>query len=1135
MKLRFLPFLVVSLSTTSAFAQTAPALPSTPLSALPKFERLEGTITATSGGITSKARLSWEAPQKLRIDIEADPAALIDAQTIITEGSQTFQYTPLTKRVQRLPYNIATQWWRSWGLGNGGPANVLLFGAAEVQSGAYYTFRSSPKTVRLDAIRGVGQYWVRDMVRFGGGGDKAFHAAFKYPVLDRPAQIDLALPTTPPDGKTTLVSRNEADEKGAPLNTIAFEVDAASGLPNTATVREATKAGPAARALATFSYDLKLRAERFPADTFKLEAPGQIVEDAELKPLAEYTGTDAASLFSRGVVYATHVEEFAPAFASLDEAARLEPQATAPQFAIYDAALAVRDTARAEGALQRLTQLLGGTNSEVLSRRAQLATLLLRWPEAAAALDAAREAQPQDLGVLVQRAELHRSQGEFDAAQALLLEVLKSPLSQPLSQIDAAEILAAMSTPQLAAGLRRRLPTETQWQRLAGALLALAAGQEVGETNLTHDAARASLAMAQEAVGQDAPARPVWQELLMSSTPSLRDLARARLVGAAARRGDVDSALTLYHELLDDVQGEKAERALQDALIESWRKAFRQEDLRAALQQRATNPAVLDSDMRLWLAFQETNGTTQDLSVALQLALTRFPRSAWWYSRQAEYEINLGNEQSGDIAGAMARERLVAAAIRNVQKAIELDPVQPYYKMQRTLILTARANPPSKVLSGQRFKDRTTALKEVVELVDANPGDSDIMISAALQRLSLDTPGKHDASIKLLSDVLQGGRPGPEAQGDGRHVVAYGARQSLAMALRRHRQPGPAARQYDLTLDAAAGAVDQLGVSFNYLRLLQAEGDTNGVARLLIRIAREPWPFGEQQELIDGFVGALVTNRILARDVAALVRRQPEEHSRLAAAYLYQALARQVPVAPPAPRPPGAAPAPIFAPESALRELSGLLPELPALAESADKVLAARTAALLGEISLGASQPVVALQWFQKAVALEPLEPSLRLVVAFAHIADGNPEAALRVREDLLRILPPTTNNLLRLAALSRQLNLKDEATRLTGQAFGVAQVTPAISPGQMQLAAFAAARSAFAAGQTQRGIQIYGALTMPQWDWEMRAAAVLDLEKQARAAGNQAGIDTAAQWRATLDFSKAQLEGAELFLQGLD
>jgi hypothetical protein len=324
-------------------------------------------------------------------------------------------------------------------------------------------------------------------------------------------------------------------------------------------------------------------------------------------------------------------------------------------------------------------------------------------------------------------------------------------------------------------------------------------------------------------------------------------------------------------------------------------------------------------------------------------------------------------------------------------------------------------------------------------------------------------------------------------------------------------------------------------VALNYLRMLAPDEDTVGMARLLTRLSREPWPFSDEQELMDGVINALVANRAAAGEVAVELKRQPDPAGRLAAAQLYQALSRPVPAAPRPPVGAAAAPPPTFTPEAALRELGNILPELPTMVDGPNKILAARAAALLGEISLGAGQPTVALQWFQKAIEIEPGEPSLRLAKAFAHVSDNNVEAAKVMRDDLLRMLAPTPENLLRLAGLSKNLTLKDEAARLTWQAFGIAQVTPAVSPGQMQRAAFAAARAAFGAGQKQRGIQIYSALALPQWDWDLRAAALIDLEHQSRAAGDNATADSAAQWNASLEFSAEQLRGAEAFLQSLD
>ena len=80
------------------------------------FERLEGTVSLTARGITTRAALQWQAPDQLRVDIQPNAAALLDAQTIVASGDETRLFSASTRRIKRLAFNVVKQPWRGWGL-----------------------------------------------------------------------------------------------------------------------------------------------------------------------------------------------------------------------------------------------------------------------------------------------------------------------------------------------------------------------------------------------------------------------------------------------------------------------------------------------------------------------------------------------------------------------------------------------------------------------------------------------------------------------------------------------------------------------------------------------------------------------------------------------------------------------------------------------------------------------------------------------------------------------------------------------------------------------------------------------------------------------------------------------------------
>lgn len=873
--LPFLPFLLCGNHLTgTGHAQNTTAPPALSNAAVarlvPRPERLEGALSVTQNGVTTRATLRFQAPDSLRVDVARDDAALIASEVFISRGDANTTQNGETARVRRWRFGSVTQPWRSAVLADGGPANIALFGwpqgvetayAVTATGGAPVTGTASapatPSTtglappiagstdlvVTLTARDNPGKGLVQDFVRSGGQRGQAFYAAFKRAVFDRPARIALRL-----SSRGVLLSREDFDEAGRMLSRTTFETDAATGLPIAATATDG-----AGRGAARWRYDLKPRTAPFAADVFELAAAAreQVVEDVELRPLGEYeaaagaTGADAGARvdarYNAGVVLARHLEDFAAAFAAWDEAARLKPRAVAPPLAIYETALRVRDLNRAEAAMARLAQtrlaqLPGADGSLLAEMRANLAVRRRDWPAAQAAFDAAQKAQPQNLGITLTRSMLARLRGDYATARRLLLDILQGTAPQSETQAVAAAALAASFS--LSDADKKEAETllpilggatpagATPWQKLARALLALRLERPAEETTFADDRALAVLALAQEDAGQNDAAIASWQAVAARAPGTLNVagaigvVAREHLAALHAGRGQAAASLKAYRELVAGSRSRKERRAVQDMLLAAWHKARRGEELKRMLEQRALATAATEDDLELQLAWHEAYGTPERVASAVRAGATRFPRSAWWQSRLAEQLL--------DEAAAKPdaeRERVRQEAVSAAGRAAQLDPAQPYYATQAALILTQRAaamrNAPV-VVPAEVTRAREAASAALDKLAAGWPDDPDIAITVATARDTLQVGGA-EGTAGALEQALRSGEPAREAAGGDRHATVFFTRQAMALSARDQGRFDEAARQYETLLTGARDASEQVGIAGNYLVLLQAQ------------------------------------------------------------------------------------------------------------------------------------------------------------------------------------------------------------------------------------------------------------------------------------------------------------------------
>lgn len=1024
----------------------------------------------------------------------------------MASGAQTVALDNATKRARRAPYNIAAQWWRGATLSFGGPANFLFAGTPFPPDAAQ-----------------TGRYLLRDEVIFGGGGRDAYYAAKKIPARRYAAQIAVT-PTT----------RTEKDEAGKTTLEAQITLDG-DGLPRAATLSAGGQS-------ASFVYDLKPVA----APIAPLTAP--ILEDVELQSPSAYTGNEASALFNRGAAFAGN-EDAPRAIAALEAAHAAAPGSSAPPLALFEIELALRDANGARQQLERLAPLgLGAGEIEV--RRARLALLVGDRAGALAALQTASEGAPQNLSLQFALAEVKRAQSDFEGARALYRAILGADLSQVSdpAQFDAArraaETLALSATFEELPALLASVPNGNEAQKLARALLQLRAGQTPESAEFARDDFETALALGFERAARDDDAQKAWQALENRAPDALKNRARAHLMTLAARRGDVSGAINEWRNWSAASPGQAARDAAQNAFFAAFQKAFRTDALQSALANRATATAATEDDLRLFLGYQESFGTSADVLAAIESGAARFPSAPFWLGKRAENLLDVANEQRSTEAGTARREQLYNQALGLLDQAIAAAPDEPFYRAQKALVATQRAAKTGGILDPAVVaRNRGLAKRETEAFLAAYPDDPDALVSAALQSLAPQTEAGAREAIRLANVALDSA-PGA---GDGdRHTLIWAARQALASAYRKLNQSDLAAAQWEILLLGARGAGEQATLASSYFALLdsaappvaRARAATNGAANgavagngapddaavraanLLAQLATEKWDFAAARGLLESVAGRMAVSP-RAGAISALLAAMPGEGASLANATLSLQRVATTRRALESPTAPPAADANF---DRATRDLGAALASLRTFAQSPNRRVAARAAALVAEN--GGLDGAERLELLQSALEKEPKDAALRFALIGA--LDGAPSQ--KEREIAAKILDFDLETRRNLASATRRAGDALLAQRIAEEAFALAARAPEYSGGDLQRIAFTLAKSAFAAGQTSRAVEIYNGLSLAQWNDLDRAAALLALARNYKEAGRD---EDAAQTNvkvANLGLSAAEIERATAF-----
>ena len=1041
--------------------------------------RWQGTLTQTQNGLTAKAQIYAQSPDLMRVEIARDDAAGVVAQIIVASGDQTLRYEPATKRLFRARFNILKKWNRDWRLAAGGPANFIFAGA-----NAGVTDESE------------GRFLRRDKVLFGGGGENAYYAAVKTPASIYPARTEIS---------------------GAPLNKrVETAVDGTQSLNAILTYNGALPGKVevvAAGETSVFNYDLKARTEPFADSTWTIDdAKGAIAEETDLRGLSAYPDAKSPEdLFNGGLALWRGAGDFRAAQRDFVAAAAARPTATAPLLASFEMALDARDLTAAGRALDALAPL-GLDAAEIEARRARIALSSRDWDGALAALDKALVVAPENSALQLGRAQALLGKGDIEGARKIWTKLADAPTT-PAVRANALSLLATSIAPD-----------ETDLLKSVSLSVETAKGADA-------PAEKATRALFFERAGNDAAARDLWTELEKSAPLGLQNQARAHLIVLAAREGDVAASLAAYNRLLAALPLQSQRDTVTQELFDAWQKAFKRDQLGAAIANRAVATNATDADARLALAYQDAYGDDDSIAAAINSGLARSPEGALWLSRQAEGVAETAfSTLTSNNASAARRTQLLNQARALIERAIVSDIKAGgnglFYRQQLTLISsqssakTALATDTDVVLGERRIANAA-----VDALLASAPDDPDVTLSAALGLQSFDADRGAARVIELANRALN------SAPDDGaRHTLILAARQAMAFAYAREKQFPDSAAQFELLLLESQTAGEQVGIASNYIGMLEKVGDAGAAqasAGVAARIAGAPWDYAEARGALEALAPRVAISPMLAPIEAALAA-DTSGAAKLAWAQIAQARLARANAALQVPNAPGSADADLV---RATRDSQAAIAALGAVpADAMPRWVAARVAAWLSEF--GGLEPQAALVSLQNAVDIESRAPTLRVA-----LADATPDADEANKQlklaGQLGAMSPETARILSIAAL--EIGDTDAALARSDAAYNQAAHEPNTSANTFQRIAFARARILWEAGQKAEAQSIYAGLALPQWATTDRAAALLALRARTTAAGQQADADRLGDQVRALGLDLETLQRAAGFVEEVE
>ncbi len=1048
-----------------------------------QMPRVEGTLTQSGDGVPLRARLFFQPPDSLKIEVlnERDEVS----QTVVSRENQTQTFDARSKRLGVLSANVVREWFRGAGLLAGGPANFAFSGATG--------FVAEP-------TQGVRR--VRDTVLLGSEEQRTYYIASKVAVRAFPARIDIqnGARSDFDDAKNTLLRAQISFNAQLPLRAVIGSGEDA----------------------VTFDYALQTRADEFPDGTFALPeaAKDAIREDDTLRAPSSYSDTSPDELWNHGVSLWRASGDASGALSLWARATLANPRSTAPRFSSLEVALATRAVSGATRALDGLKPLLSPADfawaatgvDELRSDRAAL----LRDLQVAATSGEPERKLALSLAL--------RSSGDIKGARETW-KALLSPQTPRAVAVKAAESFALSATKAELATLGTTLEDDGEAVRLARALVDLRGGKNVAAT-FSSLAFRASFARALERAGRAEAARPLWEAIEKSPDVGVvvQNEARAHLVTILARSGDASAALVVWNRwnatLLFDTQKERA----QNILFDAFQKAGKTDALRVLLLNRAGGTSAKDQDLRLGLAFQLAFGSDDAIAIAQKAGFDRFPTVAFWQGKRAETLVAQAFLLAPtDNFGFRRRAAMFKEANDLLVKAIAGASDPTFYTLQRALVHIQHATESGGIFDSAEKSNAEAVARALLAKLDASE-DADFQAVATLGWNAF--PISEDR-LKSFASARRALDTAP-VDGD-RATLVFAVRQSVVRLLERAGDSSDAAKVWAMLLDIAPSADDEAALVAVMLSGHDKRKDAAGMAQLLVRVANERWSLDANATLLSGAASRIVASPLLPEvaqnlDVladargnnnatkAAIVARAALALARLARANAIIAV-------------PGSPPSADAELERATRAIVPAFAVLQNLSEGNEPFWATRADLLL--LDSGTLSPDARREVLQKLVRLQN-EPSLVLALASA---EANPQARALAAQTLE--FRPQTWRQLALDALAS--GDKDGADFWSREAFEFASNSPEISANDFQSIAFTRARVAWEIGQGPTATALYNSLASAGWNPTSRAAALLALFKRLQESGRDAEAQNIDPRLVALKLSKTQTQNALSLLDDLD
>ena len=1048
-----------------------------------QMPRVEGTITQSGDGVPLQARLFFQPPDSLKIEVLNGQGEV--SQTVVASENQTQTFDVRSKRLGVIGANIVREWFRGAGILAGGPANFAFSGATG--------FVAQP-------TQGVTR--VRDTVLLGSEEQRTFYVVSKVPVRAFPARIDIQ------NGV-----RTDIDDAKNPLLRAQISFNAQK-LPLRAVVGSGADA-------TTFDYVLRTRADEFPANTFALPeaAKDAIREEDTLRAPSSYGDTSPDELWNHGAALWRATGDSGGALALWARATLANPRSTAPRFSSLEVNLATRAVTGATRALDGLKPLLSSPDF------AWAATGVdeLRGDRAAFLRDlqlAATSGEPErQLALSLALRASGDIKGAREAWKALL-----SPQTPRAIAIRAAENLAVSSSKAELSTLSATLEGDGEAVQLAKALLDLRGGK-IPATTFSALPFRASFARALERAGHAETARPLWEAMEKSDIVVVQNEARAHLVTILARAGEASAALAVWNRWNATLVFDKQKEAAQNILFDAFQKAGKTDALRVLLLNRASGTGAKDQDLRLGLAFQLAFGNDESIAAAQTAGYARFPGVPFWQGKRAETLV----EQAFLLApidnfGFRRRSAMFKEANGLLDKAIAGASDPTFYTLQKALVNIQHATETGGVVDSVEMSNADAAARALLAKLDAS-GDADALTVATLGWNAF--PSSEDR-LKSLASARRALDTAP-IDGD-RSTLVFAVRQSAARLFEKASDVNSATREWTALLDVAHSAEDEAALVAVLFHAHDKRKDAVGMAQLLVRVGGEHWPLDPNAGLLSGAAARVVVSPMLpevVKNLDALADAPANNNAtksavvaRAALALARLARAKEIIAIP------GAPPTADAELERATRAFTPAFAALQNLSETGEAFWATRARLLL--IDANTLSPEAKHEVLQKLVASQGSEPSLVLTLLDA---GANPQS----RAQAAQTLDFRLQTWRQLALDALEGGDKENADFWSREAFEFASSAPEVSANEFQSIAFARARIAWEVGQIPSATALYNSLASAGWNPVGRGAALLALFKRLQESGREAEAKNIDPRLVALKLSKTDTKNAIAMLEDLD